>query len=126
MFLSNLFKTSGKGYFKPVAQLKRITLSLIEIKPSDIDFSYAAIVAAPSGHKKHPSTEATLSLASIISSSETDKAKPLLSLMALMIKKSPTATGTLIPAAFVYALSHKGACSSPFSHALTIGAQPSA
>ena len=59
------------------------------------------MVAAPSGHKKQPSVDATLSLASIISSSETDIAKPLLSRTALIIRKSPTATGTLIPAAFV-------------------------
>ena len=39
---------------------------------------------------------------------------------------APTATGTRIPAAAVQAFSHKGACSSPCSHARTMGAQPAA
>ena len=42
------------------------------------------------------------------------------------MRKSPTACGTRMPDAMVCAFSKRGACSSPFSQARTIGAQPSA
>src|SRR5579859_7841353 len=53
-------------------------------------------------------------------------AKPWLSRTARRIRKSPTACGTRMPAAKVWASAQRGACSTPSSQALTIGAQPAA
>ena len=62
----------------------------------------------------------------MIAASSTAMAKPPLSRTARKIRKSPTACGTLMPAAKVWAFGQRGACSTPSSHALTIGAQPDA
>ena len=112
------------AHLRPVAQLKRTAVSLGEIWPLSSAISYAASVAAPSGHSSSPSCFAHSSAVLRIRSSSTIVHQPSDSRTARMMRKSPTAMGTRMPEAAVAASFQSGACSLPSDHALTMGAQP--
>jgi len=88
-------------YFKAFPLLNTIIVSPLFTKPVSTSFERAAYDAAPSGHGRIPSLDASFFIASIISWSLTAIAEPLVSLIALRISLSPKCFGTLIPEAIV-------------------------
>ena len=89
-------------------------------------FFIAARVAPPSGAGYMPSLVAISVMASSISWSDTVTISPPLSRTALITRKSPTAAGTLIPAASVLGFWNGSANCWLLRYAFTIGEHPSA
>ena len=106
--------------------MKSTTRSSLSTSPLACIFFSAASVAAPSGHAKIPSALLIWLTLFMISWSVTLMQAPPLSRAALSTRKSPSALGTLSPAASVEAFWKYSLSSLPSSYALTMGAQPSA
>ena len=118
--------TGGIGYLRPVAQLNSTTRSFggeRSGRPPPRRARRHRWPRLPGRGEARP-RRATSARAARIASSPTLAANPPLSRTARRMRKSPTATGTRIPAATVCASSQRGACSSPASNARTIGASP--
>src|SRR5829696_4611965 len=115
----------GGGYFCPMPQSKTTTSSSRPISPLSRNTGTAARAAADSGLTYPAPILPARVCISEMESSLTASAVPPDSLRESRIRKSPTAEGTLIPEALVFASCQGSANLLPDSNALTIGAQPS-
>ena len=113
------------GYLSPVAQLNSTLRSSWPIQPSALRLAPTGKGGGAFGAHQHALLRGEIVLALQRSPRRlTASAAPPDWRTARRIRKSPTATGTRIPAATVCASVHSSACSSPFSKARRSGRSP--